>query len=120
SFLRKAVKKLKRRLDGQGPFRRFTLLPRSLGFLSAANTASTASFEALPWIYTGDPGALASNKFQILVVSHEASRTGAPIILLALIKELVGRGDCTVRVVLDRSGEIADKFAQAAPTLYID
>jgi glycosyltransferase involved in cell wall biosynthesis len=76
-----------------------------------------SSLEQLPWVFLGDGAAPTSGDFHVLIVSHEATRTGAPLILLALARELVRRGKCAVRVVLQRPGEIADDFARCAPTL---
>ena len=58
--------------------------------------------------------------FKLLLVSHEASRSGAPVMLLNLIRSFVGRREIDCWVILDRGGDLASEFAEAGPTLAID
>src|SRR5262249_39893163 len=52
---------------------------------------------------------------QVLLISHEATRTGAPLCLLRLAQELVQNRDLSCWIVLDRGGELAGAFARVAP-----
>lgn len=52
---------------------------------------------------------------RILVVSHEASRTGAPRVAVLVSESLIGRGH-DVTIVLRRPGALEDEFAALAPT----
>ncbi len=52
----------------------------------------------------------------ILFVSHEASRTGAPIFLLNLIRELKNRLDISCHILLRSGGELEEQFRQLGPT----
>jgi glycosyltransferase involved in cell wall biosynthesis len=49
----------------------------------------------------------------IFLATHEASRTGAPLLLLQLVQQLAMRGwECVV--LIDREGEVEDEFARFA------
>lgn len=53
---------------------------------------------------------------RILFISHEASRTGAPLLLLHFLKWLKSkRADIVFEIVLMRGGELAGEFAACAP-----
>jgi len=57
----------------------------------------------------------------ILFVSHDATRTGAPIALLTLLKELARRGEPRFEVLLRGGGELTEEFrALARVTLWPD
>jgi glycosyltransferase involved in cell wall biosynthesis len=56
-----------------------------------------------------------TSRTRVLVVSHEASRTGAPRIAFLVAQSLVQHGD-EVRVVLRRPGPLEGEFAGVAPT----
>jgi glycosyltransferase involved in cell wall biosynthesis len=53
------------------------------------------------------------------MVSHDASRTGAPTVAASFVRWLAARGDREVRVVLLRGGPLASRFAAAAPTVEV-
>jgi glycosyltransferase involved in cell wall biosynthesis len=57
-------------------------------------------------------GALDDSKGTIVLVSHEASRTGAPILIWNLAKEL--REEHNVVVILPKGGELLDNFDEVA------
>ena len=52
----------------------------------------------------------------IVFVGHDASRTGAPIVLLELLRWLKKHTDLSLRVVLLNGGDLATQFAALAPT----
>ena len=59
------------------------------------------------------------NKPKVLFVSHDATRTGAPIIFLNLIAWLLGNGHVHGHVLLRNGGEIASQFAALCPTFQV-
>lgn len=80
-------------------------------------------FRELPWRFLGhDQGATAGapGYFKILLVSHSACRTGAPLCLLRLAEELSKLPDVECFVVLRQGGDLADSFARVAPTLEVE
>jgi glycosyltransferase involved in cell wall biosynthesis len=83
-----------------------------------------ATFDDLPWRFASGPvsrdGEKRGGYFKILLVSHNASRLGAPLCLLQLAEELARFDDFDCRIVLDRGGELAEAFARIAPTLEVD
>lgn len=52
----------------------------------------------------------------VLFLSHEASRTGAPILLLNFLQWLRKNRDINVRVLAGKSGELTGEFAAIGPT----
>jgi glycosyltransferase involved in cell wall biosynthesis len=56
----------------------------------------------------------------ILFVSHDASRTGAPIALLTLLKWLQANTDFRCQVVLGSGGALESTFSRLAPTTTVD
>ena len=82
---------------------------------------ASTRFEQLPWTRGArderDAGARVRATFKILLVSHSACRTGAPLCLLRLCRELSKLPDVECWVVLKTRGEIAAEFARLAPTL---
>lgn len=58
------------------------------------------------------------SKPKILVVIHEASLTGAPILAIDLIKLLKEKG-YEIGILLDRGGPIEDRFFAIAPTFIL-
>lgn len=101
----------------QGPIQ---AIKKTAGEFWQKYTLRRLTFESLPWQNTTNRPFGNPNEFQILIIGHEASRTGAPIILLELARELARRGKCEVRIVLDRSGELTTDFARVGPTLTMD
>ena len=80
-------------------------------------------FRELPWKFVGrDPsgGRRTAGYFKILLISHSACRTGAPLCLLRLAEELTRLLDVECWVVLKQGGELADSFAHLAPTLEVE
>ncbi len=53
----------------------------------------------------------------VLFISHDASLTGAPIILLSLLEQLKSTGDFHLRVVLRRGGPLVSRFEEIGQTL---
>jgi glycosyltransferase involved in cell wall biosynthesis len=85
--------------------------------------ASVDRFRGLPWKFLGDDPGLArstAGHFKILLISHSAGRTGAPLCLLRLVEELGRMPDVECFVVLIHGGELADSFARLAPTLEVE
>lgn len=56
------------------------------------------------------------SKKKILFLSHEASRTGAPLVLLHFIKWLKLNTDISFIILLKRDGELRSDFEALAPT----
>lgn len=56
----------------------------------------------------------------VLFISHDASRTGAPIVLLNLLKWLKANTELSFQVLLRRSGELQSEFEAIAPTYLFD
>lgn len=61
-----------------------------------------------------------SRSRRILFVSHDSSRTGAPIVLLHLLRWLRRSTDHRPSVVLLEGGELEDEFRRLAPVIVID
>jgi glycosyltransferase involved in cell wall biosynthesis len=57
---------------------------------------------------------------RVLFVSHEASRTGAPIVLLRFLRWLRANTSIDFEVVLRRGGELAGEFADLAPVWHAE
>lgn len=57
-------------------------------------------------------------KRYILFISHEASYTGAPIVLLHLLKWMVNNTDLTPIVLLQERGPMQSEFEAVAQTIY--
>ena len=55
-------------------------------------------------------------RFKLLVVSHAADGTGAPISTLALCREWAARGDVELEILLRRNGDLRSAFEDIAPT----
>ncbi len=53
---------------------------------------------------------------RLIFVSHEASRTGAPLIILNLIKQFAAMGGLNCETLLHNGGTILDGFRQFGPT----
>jgi glycosyltransferase involved in cell wall biosynthesis len=77
-------------------------------------------FRELPWRFTGNSPhgeSVRSGHFKLLLVAHSACRTGAPLCLLELVRQLSQIPDFDCYVVLQQGGELAESFARIAPTL---
>ena len=80
-------------------------------------------FRELPWRFLPEVGASpprSAGHFKILLISHSAGRTGAPLCLLRLAEELTRLPDFECFIVLLQGGELEDSFARIAPTLHVD
>lgn len=55
-------------------------------------------------------------RFKLLVVSHAADGTGAPISTLALCREWAARDDVELEILLRRNGDLRSAFEDIAPT----
>ena len=55
-------------------------------------------------------------KYKILFVSHNASKTGAPIVLLHFIKWLKNNKDYEITILLKSGGELLQDFRLLADT----
>ncbi|WP_165220207.1 glycosyltransferase [Aquisphaera insulae] len=116
--VRKAVRKIRAKLTGarpspEGPAGEATPV-------GVAPTCLRGELLELPWRYLGDAVPetdRSGGHFKVLLVSHEATRTGAPLCLLELAEKLSKMPDVECRVVLKQGGELADAFARIAPTL---
>lgn len=56
----------------------------------------------------------------VIFVSHEASKTGAPIVLLAFMKWLSTNTDIKFRIIVGQSGPLNEAFEALAPTYFMD
>lgn len=77
-------------------------------------------FRELPWKRVDAheaAGRSTAGSFKILLVSHSACRTGAPLCLLRLAEELSKIPDVECWVVLRTGGDLVPEFARLAPTL---
>ena len=59
-------------------------------------------------------------KKEIIFISHEASRTGAPILLLQFLRWLKKNTNISFRIVLAIGGDLEAEFTQLAPTLVFE
>jgi len=57
-----------------------------------------------------------NNSRKILFISHDASRTGAPFVLLHFLRWLKGATDIDFEILLKNGGELEEEFAVIAPT----
>lgn len=57
---------------------------------------------------------------RVLFVSHEASRSGAPLVLLRFLRWLSGNSDIAPVMLFARGGELTPDFAQIGPVLTLD
>lgn len=76
---------------------------------NAILSAYAAQLEAKPRSEADRPG--------ILFISHEATRTGAPIFLLDLIRSLSRQLDVECLIVLRSGGELEQEFRSLGPTV---
>lgn len=56
---------------------------------------------------------------RLLIFSHEASRTGAPLVLLELLRRFVAAGEANVCVVLLTGGPLESEFRSLAATIVL-
>ncbi|MBN9380256.1 MAG: glycosyltransferase family 4 protein [Chitinophagaceae bacterium] len=62
---------------------------------------------------------MTASRKKIVFISHDASLTGAPILLFQLIKLLVKQDLFDIRILLYRGGTLEDTFKATAPTLIL-
>jgi len=60
------------------------------------------------------------NKPSIIFVSHDASRTGAPAVLLTLMKWVKSNTDITFSIIIGQRGPWNNRFEELAPCFYMD
>lgn len=61
-----------------------------------------------------------SPQLRVTYVGHDASRTGAPILMAAMLRWLRAGDRCEVRVVLRRGGPLVSEYRALAPCRVID
>jgi LmbE family N-acetylglucosaminyl deacetylase/glycosyltransferase involved in cell wall biosynthesis/GT2 family glycosyltransferase len=93
------------------------LVDGRLGRAPESPDESTQSVLATPQDRVLPP---ASGKREILFVSHEASRTGAPIFLLKMIRHLTRDLDVGCTILLVSGGELERDFRALGPTVVLD
>ncbi|MFI5460039.1 MAG: glycosyltransferase [Isosphaerales bacterium] len=83
---------------------------------------SLTQFQQLPWRdrRAARRPAARGGSFKVLLVSHEASRSGAPLCLLRLAERLAQINDLECWIVLDRGGELEGEFEKVAHVLSVD
>jgi glycosyltransferase involved in cell wall biosynthesis len=59
-------------------------------------------------------------KKEIIFISHDASRTGAPILLLNFLRWFKQNTDIPFRIILRKGGELESEFIELAPTLVFE
>ena len=57
---------------------------------------------------------------EILFISHDASRTGAPIVFLHFLRWFKQNTDIPFRIILKKGGELESEFSELAPTLVFE
>jgi glycosyltransferase involved in cell wall biosynthesis len=122
---RVALRKVRERVARKArKYRRGRSTP-GVGFLASVfrPNAPVDHFRELPWKFLGHDSREASGDpkyFKILLVSHSACRTGAPLCLLRLAEELTKLPDVECFIVLQQGGELEESFARVAPTLEVE
>ncbi len=120
--LRRAHEQLLRKLRSS----RVARCAAEMGFLARAvrrKDTAVDRFRRLPWRFLGHEqgaGNRSPDQFKVLLVSHCAWRTGAPLCLLRVAEELSKTPGIECFVVLLTGGELADSFARFAPTLEVE
>jgi len=120
--VRKSLDEITRKMTARLP-RKSSLVPAFLARFFPVEVLPVDRFHELPWRFLGKGPRGRSRKsgyFKMLLVSHSACRTGAPLCLLRLAEELSRLADVECWVVLQQGGELADSFAAIAPTLDIE
>ena len=120
-----ALRKVQERVDRKlAKLLRDRRLPGARYFARVFRQHSRADqFRELPWKALGPGRSSASGwpgYFKILLVSHSASRTGAPLCLLRVAEELSKLPDVECFVLLMKGGELENSFARLAPTLQVE
>ena len=79
---------------------------------SLGQPTTTASTIPASWVPRG-------TRPHVILVGHEATRSGAPMILLRLARHLQSTADIGCRVVLLADGPLREDFAAVAPTIVV-
>lgn len=111
----KAIGKVRRKIAG---IREKAETPGNEGIQAGV----PVGFLDLPWQYPGGATAESARNrghFKVLLVSHSACRTGAPLCFLKLAERLTRLPDVECWIVLRKGGELADAFTRLAPTLVL-
>jgi glycosyltransferase involved in cell wall biosynthesis len=119
--LRKSFQKIARKITARIGWRSSSP-PRFLAGLFP-HELPVGRFQQLPWRFPAKPpdgDSRHSGYLKMLLVSHSAGRTGAPLCLLRLAQELSRLAIVECWVVLPHGGELEDAFTAVAPTLVID
>ncbi|MFH1116461.1 MAG: glycosyltransferase [Pseudomonadota bacterium] len=74
-------------------------------------------FPDLPWNRGSRATSNRNGYFNILIISHDASRTGAPLALLGAVQELAKNPDFQCWILLWSGGPLEKDFPEVAPTL---
>jgi glycosyltransferase involved in cell wall biosynthesis len=80
-------------------------------------------FLELPWNglrRSPQPAEGVTGHLKILLVSHSACRTGAPLLLLGMARELAANSDVECWIVVNQPGELVESFAGIAPVLEVN
>jgi len=102
------------REDGMSGVR--TLASRRIALLASRHSDTGPVVSSPSKDYPSTPSI---DKPGILFVSHDASRTGAPIFLLNLITRLAGRLNIAFTILLARGGELEPEFRKLGTTLVL-
>lgn len=116
--LRKTTLKVGRKLGVVRP-KAGTAAERAVPRLSSGKVWN-GSFEELNWTYTGRrprPARGQAQRYPVLLISHSACKTGAPLCLLRLAKELTAFPELECWIILKRGGDLRPEFERVAPTL---
>jgi len=94
-----------------GRARNSVALKSPFGVESSAWKELLARGALIPWRNAPPEG---SNRPRVVFASHEATRTGAPLILLSLVRHFAQSGNYELMVFCDRPGPLVEAFAEYA------
>lgn len=90
----------------------------------ALHRLSYRSFKAFAYLtiqgISAKPPTDHRRRMKVLFISHEARRSGAPMLLLSLLRWLKARGGITAEVLLLTDGPLRTEFAALGPTYVAD
>jgi glycosyltransferase involved in cell wall biosynthesis len=89
--------------SGLEPYEHYLRIGRELGRMGRASS--------LPFTQKDDPRRNEGNPIKLLAVSHDASQTGAPIVLLHLLRWLKNTGYFELGIILLGGGPLTNAFA---------
>lgn len=61
-----------------------------------------------------------TRKFHVLVIGSDATRSGAPMLVLRLLRWLKSNTDWTFSIVLNEGGSMAESFSSLCPTIFVN